>query len=289
MKVTPLAADSMGVRSSAFLVESGTHRLVLDPGARLAPKRYDLPPSNQEKVVLERLNNLIETEVDSADILVISHYHNDHFKAHADYYKNKQIFVKSWESDINHKQRERALKLQDHFKELKVESEVSICDGTTSVIDSDLKLIFSNAVPHGSIGAKTGYVVMITVAEPDFTFMYSSDIQGPVEPSTADQIIAMNPNLLYLDGPPTNLLGNIMTIADLEKAINNILDILTYTNSKVILDHHLLRDVNYREHLQRVFDFDGRVQTAAEYLGNPNTMLEANRDKLWKTEGELSG
>ena len=42
MRVMPLAADSLGVRSMATYVEAGTLRLLIDPGATLAPRRYGL-------------------------------------------------------------------------------------------------------------------------------------------------------------------------------------------------------------------------------------------------------
>ena len=48
MKVVPLAADSLGVRSMATYVEAGSTGLLLDPGATLAPSRYGLPPSAEE-------------------------------------------------------------------------------------------------------------------------------------------------------------------------------------------------------------------------------------------------
>jgi len=44
MRVIPLAADSLGVRSMATYVEAGGLRLLIDPGATLAPRRYGLGP-----------------------------------------------------------------------------------------------------------------------------------------------------------------------------------------------------------------------------------------------------
>ena len=45
MKIVPLAADSLGVRSMATYVEAGRTGLLIDPGATLAPSRYGLPPA----------------------------------------------------------------------------------------------------------------------------------------------------------------------------------------------------------------------------------------------------
>ena len=46
MNVVPLAADSLGVRSMATYVECGATRILIDPGATLAPNRYGLPPAD---------------------------------------------------------------------------------------------------------------------------------------------------------------------------------------------------------------------------------------------------
>ena len=49
MRVMPLAADSLGVRSMATYVEAGALRLLIDPGATLAPRRYGLDPAPAEE------------------------------------------------------------------------------------------------------------------------------------------------------------------------------------------------------------------------------------------------
>ena len=59
MKIIPLAADSLGVRSMATYVEVGGTGLLLDPGATLAPARYGLPPSVEEWEALRRANDRI--------------------------------------------------------------------------------------------------------------------------------------------------------------------------------------------------------------------------------------
>src|SRR5262249_60655583 len=54
MRVMPLAADSLGVRSMATYVEAGDLRLLLDPGAALSPNRFGLPPTPEEEEALAR-------------------------------------------------------------------------------------------------------------------------------------------------------------------------------------------------------------------------------------------
>jgi predicted metallo-beta-lactamase superfamily hydrolase len=41
MKISPLAADSLGARSMATLVETRDVTVLIDPSVRLGPYRYD--------------------------------------------------------------------------------------------------------------------------------------------------------------------------------------------------------------------------------------------------------
>ena len=47
MKIIPLAAESLGVRSMATYVEAGQTGILIDPGATLSPSRFNLPPSTE--------------------------------------------------------------------------------------------------------------------------------------------------------------------------------------------------------------------------------------------------
>jgi len=48
MKITPLAADSLGARSMATIVETPDVSVLIDPSVRLGPFRYDLRPHPTE-------------------------------------------------------------------------------------------------------------------------------------------------------------------------------------------------------------------------------------------------
>ncbi|ESQ20708.1 MAG: hypothetical protein CISAcid_14700 [uncultured Acidilobus sp. CIS] len=77
--VSILAADSMGVRSLATVVNACGVRLGLDLGASLAPRRYGLPPHELELKALERALERAAEEVQASDAIVITHYHYDHY------------------------------------------------------------------------------------------------------------------------------------------------------------------------------------------------------------------
>src|SRR5438477_376617 len=59
MKVLPLAAESLGVRSMATYVEVADLGILIDPGATLAPTRWGLPPAEPEWEALRRANDRI--------------------------------------------------------------------------------------------------------------------------------------------------------------------------------------------------------------------------------------
>ena len=52
---------------------------------------------------------------------------------------------------------------------------------------------------------------------------------------------------------------------------------------QLILDHHLLRDLKYKDRLKELYEIYGdRIKTFAEWNGKENNMLEAKRNVLWK-------
>jgi hypothetical protein len=156
------------------------------------------------------------------------------------------------------------------------------CDGK-EYEHGDTMLRFSPPMPHGPPGTRLGYVVMLTIQAGGQTLLYTSDVQGPVDDAAADYIIEQQPDIVVAYGPPTYLLGWRFSQANLERAETNMCHIMDETGSHLLLDHHLLRDLSYRDHLPRLYDeYDARIQTYAEYLGCDNNLLEARRKQLWQ-------
>src|SRR2546421_8806256 len=81
MKVLPLAAESLGVRSMATYVEAADLGILIDPGATLAPTRWGLPPAESEWEALRRANDRISAYAARAGLIFVSHYHDDHFRS----------------------------------------------------------------------------------------------------------------------------------------------------------------------------------------------------------------
>jgi predicted metallo-beta-lactamase superfamily hydrolase len=78
IQVTPLAAESFGVRSMCTLVETPDVTVLLDGGISLAPYRFSLPPHPIEFQTIARLRKTIAEAADKAQVTTISHYHFDH-------------------------------------------------------------------------------------------------------------------------------------------------------------------------------------------------------------------
>jgi predicted metallo-beta-lactamase superfamily hydrolase len=278
MKITPIASDSLGVRSMATLVETKDVRIAIDPSAALGPSRYGLPPHRKELEALDHYVREAHNAAAKSDILIITHYHFDHFDLGGDHFKGKKVYAKSIEENINKSQTERGKAFKENVG--------GICDlvyadwGEFKIGDTKIK--FSPPFYHGPEGIRLGYVLMVAIEE-EKKFLFASDVQGPVVRETADWIIQEKPDLLYMDGPPTLFLGWKFSYKNLEDAKQNLLMISKKIDPEIILDHHLLRDLKYEELMDPVFK-NKKVKTAAEYLGRENIMLEAHRKELWGSE-----
>jgi Predicted hydrolase (metallo-beta-lactamase superfamily) len=57
---------------------------------------------------------------------------------------------------------------------------------------------------------------------------------------------------------------------------------------KMIMDHHLLRDINYKEKIADLYEYSEekgvQILSAAEYIGRENDLLEARRRELWHSQ-----
>src|SRR5262245_18278480 len=128
---------------------------------------------------------------------------------------------------------------------------------------------------HGVDATALGYMAALTVTDrrEGRGFVHASNVQGPMSPAAEAHVIREQPDLLYLSGPPTYLETQIGA-ALIDRGIDSLRRIVDATGCRVILDHHALRDPSYRDRLARVWQ-TGQIQTAAEFLGTNETLLEA--------------
>jgi uncharacterized protein len=275
--VTPLAAESLGVRSVATYVECGQTRVLIDPGAMLAPSRFNLPPVEDEWEALRRANDRISAYATRASLIFVSHYHEDHFRHDPGLYAGRLLWAKDPKRHITGRQAQRA---ERFWSAVAGGGPTDAAEGRRlETVDAVLQA--SPPLSHGPDGTGLGYVVALTVEDrrEGTRFVHASDVQGPLSPVAAAYLARQRPTLLYLSGPPAYLESQLG--AELvERGIEHLLRIIDQTGCRVILDHHALRDAAYPERFRRLWE-TGRVVTAAGYLGERDAPLEAQRRELW--------
>lgn len=277
MKIRPLVSDSMGVRSMATVVELEHEKLFIDASAALGPSRYGLPPHQLELEALAHAKTRIAEIAEGCGYFVITHYHYDHYDPDESFYAEKTVFAKRIDNHINKSQKERGSYFRELFEE---RADIVYCDGTTHEVDGHT-ITFSPPFPHGPPGTRLGYVIMVSV-EGKEKLLFASDVQGPVDERTKEYIIGEQPDVLIMDGPPSYFLGWKFSQEHMRMAEHNLLEIMEKTRCRLILDHHLLRDMKYRERMKQLYEHhQDRIQTFAEYQGMENVMLEARRKELW--------
>jgi len=277
--------DSLGVRSMATFIETPDVTIFIDPAVSLAPRRYSLPPHELEWKRLEEVAKDIEKLAREADVIIITHYHYDHHDpgkhVSLSIYDNKVVIAKNHKSNINVSQRIRSsrfLKLiRERVRELRVADGAKYAFGRTV-------LKFSAPCPHGAT-SKLGYVVQVLIDDGDSKLVFTSDVEGPILKESAEFIMRSAPDIIIVDGPPTYLLGYKFGVEELREAVSNLRAIASLSTEPVIvLDHHLLRDLNYRDLFDDVMrDTPGkaRIMTAAEFEGREPLLLEARRRELY--------
>jgi hypothetical protein len=277
VNVVPLAADSLGVRSMATYVECGQTRILIDPGAVLAPNRFGLAPADEEWEALKRANDRISAYATRAGIIFLSHYHEDHFRHDPGLYQGRTVWAKDARRMINPRQAQRAREL---WKSIGATCRLDSAEGRV-METAEARLCASPPLAHGMEGTGLGYVVALTVTDlrEGKRFVHASDVQGPLSAVAAAYLIRERPDLLYLSGPPAYLESQLGS-ALIDQGVDQLLRVVDQTGCRVILDHHALRDPSYPDRLQRLWQ-TGRVVTAAGFLGMDDAPLESRRRTLW--------
>ncbi len=296
IKVTPLAAESFGVRSMCTLVETPDAAILLDAGISLAPYRSNLLPHPIEFQTIVQLRQQIAQAADKVQITTISHYHYDHHTpSYEDWlvnwtqntqtarqiYQNKTVFAKNPKENINASQRQRAWMFQKTAGKLAAKLEAA--DGKEFTFGGTV-VRFSEAVPHGPEDSSLGWVIMTTVEAEGERFMHAPDVQGPMASRTAELILAQKPDLLMVGGPPFYLGGFKVDERQIGRGTENLRAIVEAVPTTII-EHHALRDEHWRLNIQPIYGAAQNaghvILTAAEYAGKENVLLESKRKELY--------
>ncbi len=225
----------------------------------------------------------IKKYAEKADVLIVTHYHYDHHEPdEPGIYRGKIALIKHPEENINLSQKRRARFFLEMLGTLPEKIEHS--DGREFRFGETL-IKFSDAVPHGT-NARLGYVTEVCIDSGRRKLIHTSDVEGPSLDEQVSFLLDENPDIIFLDGPMTYMMGYRYSQASLHASIENILKVMEKTSvKKIILDHHFLRDLKWREHLtelNRAGEEKGiKILTAAEFAGRENDLLEARRKELF--------
>jgi predicted metallo-beta-lactamase superfamily hydrolase len=222
---------------------------------------------------------------------VVSHYHRDHYlyrDEEREYYAGKNLFIKNPHRMINRSQRIRSYILLKKMGVENLAGRIKYADNNSFKIDYDVTITFSPPVPHGPDGTPLGYVIMTKVNIDGYVILHASDVQGPISSRPLSFILDSRPDLLIISGPPTYFEGLKMASSLIHEGFKNLEIIVRnmHPGSTIIVDHHLLRDLNYKGRISSLISIGKRrhveVKTAAEYMGFRPRLLEARRRELWR-------
>ena len=297
IRFTPVAFESLGVRSMCTFVETPDVKILVDPGVALGP-RYRLLPHPREYKALVESRQRIRKYVRAADLLTVSHYHHDHFTPSftdktwlastrneaARIFRDKTVLVKDVRSSINATQRRRGWIFQSFCR--KIGSDIVVADGR-SFEYGKTRLRFSGPLPHGEDQGQQGWVLATVVEFSSEKLIHASDIQGPMSDKALQFILNEEPSAVIVGGPPTYLTVFKVPADSIKRGIDNLAAVARKV-PLVIADHHLLRaqdSIQQLSAIQAVTKPIGHsILTAAEHIGESPQLLEANRRELYQEE-----
>ncbi len=264
----------------------------------MGPSRWGFPPHPREYRALAECREIISRAAEEADVVTISHYHFDHHtpsftgwfcnwsssEVARQIYEDKVVLAKSRRSKVNYSQRRRGWMFEKTAG--KYTKRLEIADGRTFEF-GETKLKFSEPVFHGTENTFLGWVLMTSIDHNDERVLFASDVQGPMYNPTVEIILGEAPDLLIVGGPPLYLAGFKVDEVDIQRGMKN-LEKLVKSIPMTILEHHTLRDGEWRKTCQPIFDSASKVGhtvlTAAEFLEKENDLLECRRRELFEEE-----
>jgi len=284
MKIVPLGFDSFGVRSMCTFVETKDVSIIIDPGVSLAPTRYGLPPHPLELEKEARVWDEIKKYTENSDVAIITHYHYDHHNpSEPQIFRDKIMLIKHPKENINRSQLKRSAFFLEQLAD--TPQKIEYADGKSYEFGST-KIELSRAVYHGT-NPKLGYVIEVCIDDGKEKFLFSSDVEGPSLEDQLEFMLKCDAETVFIDGPMTYMLGFRYSAKALEKTIENLKKLIDKSNVKnLILDHHLTRDLDWKEKMKEVFksgeEVGIKVSSAAGYMGTKEELLEALRKELYE-------
>lgn len=284
MKIKPIAFDSFGARSMCTVVEIKDLKIIIDPSVALGPKRYGLPPHEIEIKRKEELWQKIKRETLNADIVIVTHYHYDHHNPNEpEILAGKILLTKHPKSAINKSQMGRSAYFLQKLKELRNPPKIEFADFRKFEFEN-VQITFSKPVFHGT-DSRLGYVLEVCIDDGRKSFVYTSDVEGAMYEEQIAFIIESEPDVVFMDGPMTYQ-PRVFKTRHLEMSIKNVSRLIEKTNvGELILDHHLTRDLKWRDKIDQIFkkarEHGVKIKSAAEFGKIREDLLEARRKELY--------
>ncbi|MFP3874517.1 MAG: MBL fold metallo-hydrolase [Thiohalophilus sp.] len=281
MTLEIIGAESLGVRSLCCRVTLPDRRIIIDPGVALGHVRYGLRPHPLQIAVGRRIRKEILLALEDATDVVFSHFHGDHVPlVNANPYQLSIAMLpvafgglRCWSKSAD----DLTGDIRKRFADLAalLGDKLQLAEGR-----SDGTLSFSRAVPHGASDSPMGSVMMTRVAMDSGVFVHASDIQL-LDDATVDLLLAWRPDIVLAAGPPLYL--HRLSKTARETAWANAVRLAQHVDT-VILDHHLMRSEEGAVWLDRLCAKAGKkVYCAADYMGQPRQLLEAQRVHCYET------
>jgi predicted metallo-beta-lactamase superfamily hydrolase len=279
VRIDILSAESLGVRGLCCRVEVGDRVIVIDPGVALGDWRYGLPPHPVQIAVGRAVRQQIVAALQGATDVVFSHFHGDHvplLKANPYQLAFSQLpsrfkSLRAWSLSPE---------VQTYKSQARARDLMNLLGARMQVAEGleDGPLRFSLAVPHGVGGLPFGDVMLTRINLGASVFVHASDIQL-LDNATIELLLDWEPDILLAAGPP--LYQKELDTAQHDRAWANALR-LAKTVRTLILDHHLMRSMEGAIWLERLSaQVCRRVYCAADFMGHPRRLLEAQRRELY--------
>lgn len=293
IEVTPIAAESMGVRSLCTLVKTPDVTVVFDPSAALA-MRYNLEPHPNEYKTLQATLEKIRAAAEIADILSISHYHYDHLRPgftnyrynlskqgeRKDLFSDKVVLAKDNREHINASQRRRGYYFEKDISS--VVKDIQWADNRQFCFQ-DTTLTYSPPLPHGPSNGALGYVLTTTIEHSGTRIVFAPDIQGPMAKDTLVYLLSQEPELAIIGGPPIYL--NSVLPEDIQSALY-CLSNLASAVPILVVDHHIIRALEWRIWMNPVVNIGEQmkheIHTMASLAKKELRCFESERVKLYE-------
>ncbi|MBN1303496.1 MAG: hypothetical protein JXA13_03600 [Anaerolineales bacterium] len=279
MKIKILGTESLGVRGLSCEVRIENRKVVIDPGLALVYRRYGLLPHPVQAAVGERVRMKITAALENATDIVFSHFHRDHiplldanpFQLSAPQVAHLFRIVRLWSKGSEGLSNHMALRR-------KALIEILGRDLPNAENQKDGPLKFSLPVPHGNPNVTSGKVIMTRMEDGDGVFVHSSDIQL-LDSEALEIILAWQPDIVLASGPA--LYHTSLSPRQQRQAWNNAVRLANGVYI-LILDHHLLRSTAGLRWVEHLASKTGRnVLCAADFMGHPRCLLEAQRVRLY--------